>query len=145
MSWTGKRVMWTVWSRFSARLPVILRTVPETSYTVTCLPLHTVTESCWHQTHLFNMNLNVNKNTNDTFSPSRLHVYLGNTDSLDVHVRLKSRVRSRGKLRDAELGRCELHCCYLLVEVCAHHMLTQDQHSVGVVCRQQIQTGTPLQ
>lgn len=32
-------------------VPVLRRTVPESSYTVTCLPLQTVTESCWYETH----------------------------------------------------------------------------------------------
>lgn len=43
--------------------------------------------------------------------------YLGNTDSLDVHVRLQSKVSSCAELSDAELGRSELHCCHLLAEV----------------------------
>lgn len=32
----------------SSLVPVLRRAVPESSYTVTCLPLQTVTESCWY-------------------------------------------------------------------------------------------------
>lgn len=81
-----------------------------------------------------------------TFSPalSQLYTYLSDTNSLDMHVRLQSKVRSCGELSDAELGRGELHRCHLLAEVGRHHMLTQDQHCVGIVGRQQVQVRAPL-
>lgn len=36
-----------LFSAFACVVPVLRRTFPESSYTVTCLPLQTVTESCW--------------------------------------------------------------------------------------------------
>lgn len=50
-------------------------------------------------------------------STSQIHTHLGNTHSLDVHVRLQRKVHSCGELSDAELGWGELHCCHLLPEV----------------------------
>lgn len=77
-------------------------------------------------------------------STSEPHTYLGNTHSLDVYLRLQSKVRSCGELSDAELGWGELHCCHLLAVVGWHDMLTQDQRCVGIIGPQQIQAGAPL-
>lgn len=74
-----------------------------------------------------------------------LYTYLGGAHSLDVYVRLQSKVHSWGELGDAQLFRGELHRCHLLAVVGWHNVLKQDQHSVGVVGSQKIQAGAPLE
>lgn len=118
-------------------LPLMSKVVPDGSYTVTCLPLQTVTESClFDKTHLW-----------DRFLFSKWHVlvhYLAGTHSLDVRVWQQGKVCSGGEPRDAELGWRKLHCCHLLTVVGWHEMLTQDEHSVWIIGCQQIQTRAPL-
>lgn len=73
---------------------------------------------------------------------SRTH--LGGAHSLDVHLRLQSELRSGRELSDAQLLWGELNCCHLLAVVGWHDVLKQDEHSVGVVCTQQVQARAPL-
>lgn len=97
-------------------------------------------KSCWHDSSL-----------NFCLSPTgilceslHLYPYLSNTHPSDMYVRLQRKVQTCVELSDVELCWGKLHCCHLVAEVGWHHMLTEDQNCVWIVCRQEIQVGAPL-
>lgn len=133
---------------FLSIVPVLRRLVPESSYTTTCLPFQTVTECCRYDKRKLcwrDMNWNFCSATRAILCGGfHLYTYLRNTHPSNVYVRLQRKVQTCMELSDVELCWGKLHRCHLLAEVGWHHMLTQDQHCIWIVCCQEIQAGAPL-